>query len=234
MTGAGYQFPSTWKDRYTEGLHEYELDSFQLATTDSEYKDVEKLFVQSGGQGTIVSIVRVQNPKLYVSYIQEKQAIMKRRQKQLQDGSATVERQLFHGTRNESIDHIMSCGFNRSYAGTAVGKSCLFLQTNCCCKECCPTGKLFGAGVYFANTAAESSRYAKADVSQERKMFLCDVLLGLSTVGNKTMLEPPVINPSVSNTDRYDSTVNTNSNPTIFVSCYRDNMAYPTYLISFK
>ena len=65
-------------------------------------------------------------------------------------------------------------------------------------------------------------------------MFLCDILLGLSTVGNKTMLEPPVINPSVSNTDRYDSTVNNNSNPTIFVSCYRDNMSYPTYLISFK
>ena len=98
------------------------LEKVPLTATDSEYKYVEKLFVQSGGQGSVVGILRIQNPKLYISYIQEKQTIMKRRQKQIQDGLATVERQLFHGTTNESIDHIMSCGFNRSYAGTAVGK----------------------------------------------------------------------------------------------------------------
>ena len=109
----------------------------------------------------------------------------------------------------------------------------LFLQTTYAVTTF-STGKLYGAGVYFADTAAGSSRYARANNSQERKMFLCDVLLGMSTVGTTTMLEPPVIDPSISSTDRYDSTVNNVSNPTIFVSCYRDNMAYPTYLISFK
>jgi poly [ADP-ribose] polymerase 10/14/15 len=120
--GATPQFPSTWKDSSTEGTHDYELEKVQLATSDHEYKDVEQLFFQTGGKGTILSIIRVQNPKLYMSYVQEKQSITKKRQKQIQDGSAVVERSLFHGTKSDFVDHIMSSGFNRSYAGSVVGK----------------------------------------------------------------------------------------------------------------
>jgi hypothetical protein len=120
--GATPQFPSTWKDSSTEGTHDYELEKVQLATSDHEYKDVEQLFFQTGGKGTILSIIRVQNPKLYMSYVQEKQSITKKRQKQIQDGSAVVERRLFHGTKSDFVAHIMSSGFNRSYAGSVVGK----------------------------------------------------------------------------------------------------------------
>ena len=65
-------------------------------------------------------------------------------------------------------------------------------------------------------------------------MLYCDVLMGVYTKGTEQMLEPPVIDSSVSKTDKYDSTVDDLDNPSIYVSCYHDNMAYPTYLITFK
>ena len=87
--------------------------------------------------------------------------------------------------------------------------------------------------MYFAKSAHYSRRYSPAGPNNERKMLYCDVLLGMFTVGDQTMREPPVIDPQVSRTDRYDSTVNKQSSPTIYVSCYRDNRAYPTYLITY-
>ena len=64
-------------------------------------------------------------------------------------------------------------------------------------------------------------------------MLYCDVLLGMVAVGNQSMVEPPIINSAVSVTDRYDSTVDNTASPSIYVSCYRDNMAYPTHAITF-
>ena len=119
LIAAAFQFPSTWTS--TGGEHEYELHRQKLKPSDDEYKDVAKMFSDTGGQGTVVTIERVQNPRLYMSYIQEKQALTKRRQVQIQAKSACVDRRLFHGTKPESVLHILTCGFNRSYAGTVVG-----------------------------------------------------------------------------------------------------------------
>ena len=88
--------------------------------------------------------------------------------------------------------------------------------------------------MYFARDAQYSASYSPAGTNQQRKMFYCEVLIGLTTVGNSSMLEPPVVNASVSATDKYDSTVNNVTSPTVYVSCYRDYMAYPTYLITFQ
>lgn len=101
-------------------------------------------------------------------------------------------------------------------------------------RHCFVLGKLFGAGVYFASKAGDASRYAPAERNEEKTMFYCDVLVGLYTKGDPSMIEPPPIDPSINATDRYDSTVNDTSNPSIFVSCYRDYMAYPKYLITFR
>ena len=94
-------------------------------------------------------------------------------------------------------------------------------------------GRLFGAGVYFAKNADYSFHYAQ-EVNGERRMFLCHVLLGLWTLGDKTMMVPPIIDAENNPTDRYDSTVNKITNPTIFASCYKDNMVYPAFLIIFE
>ena len=87
--------------------------------------------------------------------------------------------------------------------------------------------------MYFASESGVSHRYAKADAKKKRHMFLCKVLIGLYTQGHQNLVEPPVIKASKSLTDRYDSTVDNMSDPRIFASCYRDNMAYPAYLITF-
>ena len=97
-----------------------------------------------------------------------------------------------------------------------------------------PLGKVFGAGVYFANNSSMSHGYARPDGSGNCTMFYCYVLMGLSCVGNQGMLQPPLVDPQKSSVDNFDSTVNTLQNPTIFVSCYRDNMAYPAYIITYK
>ena len=88
--------------------------------------------------------------------------------------------------------------------------------------------------MYFAHSSSTSHHYTKVNGTGNRTMFYCYVLMGLTIVGTPTMVEPPLIQASSSKVDRYDSTVNSTSNPTIFVSCYRDNMAYPAYIITFK
>ena len=65
-------------------------------------------------------------------------------------------------------------------------------------------------------------------------MFFCYVLMGLWTKGDKTMFAPPIIDEKHDSTDRYDSTVDKEENPAIFVSCYKDDMAYPAFLITFE
>ena len=218
---------------------DYDAYMHKLRPSNLEYMTVKLAFVISGSGGTILSIERVQNPKLYRSYVQEKQHIQKRRQREINSGSACLEVKAFHGTSENAVDQIVNNGFNRSYAGSATGKGfqiqiayqwitlyrtylCLFIGTN------------FGAGVYFAKEAHLSSGYSPSGTNMKRKMFYFDVLLGLTTVGHPTMLEPPVIDVTVSATDKYDSTVNNVASPTIYVSCYKDYMAYPTYLITFK
>ena len=96
-----------------------------------------------------------------------------------------------------------------------------------------PLGKKLGAGVYFAKNADYSFNYAQVS-DGERRMFLCHVLLGLWTVGDEAMKVPPLIDEKKHPTDRYDSTVNAQTNPTIFASCFKDNMVYPAYLIIFE
>jgi O-acetyl-ADP-ribose deacetylase (regulator of RNase III) len=212
--GEGMSLPQTWINP-GNSQQEYDLYIHKLQPSDSEYQTVHTAYTSTGGPVTVLSIERVQNPKAYRRYLQEKADLNRRRQQQIATGAACLDVMAFHGTSEASVQQIMSNGFNRSYAGRAAGKA-------------------FGAGVYFASNAQLSSGYSPAGTNQHRKMFYCEVLIGCTTVGNSSMLEPPVINSAVSATDKYDSTVNNVATPTIYVSCYRDYMAYPTYLITFQ
>lgn len=62
-------------------------------------------------------------------------------------------------------------------------------------------------------------------------MYLCRVLTGDYTEGNKDMVAPPFKSPN--STELFDSCVNNQANPVIFV-VFHDNQAYPEYLIKFK
>jgi hypothetical protein len=52
-------------------------------------------------------------------------------------------------------------------------------------------------------------------------------------VGNDKMKVPPAKNPQIDKTVYFDSTVDNQANPAIFV-VYLDCQYYPTYLISYK
>jgi hypothetical protein len=95
-------------------------------------------------------------------------------------------------------------------------------------------GKLYGAGVYFAKNSGYSLGYGVPDANNHnrRKMFLCKVLLGVWTRGEEGMSKPPIIDPVVSNVDRYDSTVDNPHDPRIFVT-FQDNTVYPAYIITY-
>jgi len=62
-------------------------------------------------------------------------------------------------------------------------------------------------------------------------MFICSVVIGKYTQGKQGMKAPPPLQQGSSLL--YDTLVERESNPTIFVAV-KDAQAYPDYLVSFK
>ena len=89
----------------------------------------------------------------------------------------------------------------------------------------------FGRGVYFARDAQYSVQYALGGGDGGRHMYLAKVLVGQYFVGDPTMFVPPPKNPSKPEI-LYDSVVNNQSSPSIFVVFF-DYQCYPEYLITF-
>lgn len=85
-----------------------------------EYKEVLVVFNQTVSKSEIITIQRVQNPRLYRLYSQAKEAMDK-----ANPPNHPNERRLFHGTDADSAVKINANGFNRSYAGRH-GKSMYF------------------------------------------------------------------------------------------------------------
>ena len=82
-------------------------------------------------------------------------------------------------------------------------------------------GTVYGVGVYFSSNATYSHGYAVENVNGERNMFLARVLVGKTTIGDKSMKTRPV---------GFDSTTDGDH---IFVT-YHDAQAYAEYLITYK
>ena len=94
------------------------------------------------------------------------------------------------------------------------------------------SGKRFGAGVYFAKYAAYSNGYTQKDENGFRTMFLCKVLTGDFTQGNPDLIDTPAKDSSRPDV-KYDSVVDDMSKPIMWV-IFRDDQAYPEYLIKYK
>ncbi|XP_035682790.1 uncharacterized protein LOC118420183 [Branchiostoma floridae] len=188
----------------TTGAH---IDKLQ--PTSLEFKEVEKKFLASvGSKPQIVSISRVQNEAKYKAYMFE----LKEREKRL--GKGSIEKVLYHGTSPEVVDNINEGGFNRSYCGK--------------------NATYFGKGMYFARNASYSAqeKYSTPDSQGNKYIYQSRVIVGEYTKGEPNIVEPPPKNPSNA-AIRYDSVVDNVANPGIFV-VFRDNEAYPEYLIVFK
>ncbi|KAM3917236.1 LOW QUALITY PROTEIN: protein mono-ADP-ribosyltransferase PARP14-like [Leptodactylus fuscus] len=170
-----------------------------------EYSQVQQLFAQTCGS-RIVKIQRVQNKDLWLNYQIKKQSIDSR------NGTTSNEKQLFHGTDLQSIQHINQNGFNRSYAGRHAA--------------------MYGNGTYFAVDASYSARgYSPPDTSGHKHLYLARVLTGVFCVGQPRMVAPPPKNTS-NTTELYDSVTDNPNNPSMFI-IFNDIQAYPEYHITF-
>lgn len=92
----------------------------------------------------------------------------------------------------------------------------------------------YGEGVYFAVSANYSvlDTYSHPDSKGHKRIYLCKVLTGDYTVGQKGMRVPPAKKGQQSHI-LYDSVVNNVSKPEMFI-IFNDTQGYPDYLITFK
>ncbi|KAJ8007573.1 hypothetical protein DPEC_G00095440 [Dallia pectoralis] len=180
------------------------LKKVQLIPTSPEYQQVSNGFQSTtAAQFSVLKIERVQNIFLWQAY-----AVCLQRFRAKNGPDGVGEKTLYHGTKAETCDAIERSGFDRSYATTTV----------------------HGVGMYFALDASYSAnpRYTPPDQVGLRRMYVARVLTGHYTVGNSTMRHTP----RRTSTDNYDSLVDNQRRPTMFVT-FHDDQAYPEYLITF-
>ena len=122
------------------------------------------------------------------------------------------EKQLFHGTSSNLVDAICKQNFD-----WRMGRK---------------HGKKYGKGSYFAIQASRSHCYTEIDVDGDYFMFLARVLVGLYAEGKSTYRRPPLKDPTNPASDLYDSCVDNQYSPTIFVVFDMDQ-CYPEYVIKY-
>ena len=91
----------------------------------------------------------------------------------------------------------------------------------------------YGRGCYFAKNASFSHDYTKILPScNHRTMFLARVLIGKTCRGQENFRRPPPIDPNKPAGDLFDSCVDDEENPTIFV-IFDADQCYPEYVINY-
>ena len=110
--------PKTWEpqpvgaDGKDEPMH-----MFDVVKDSPEYQEALKRFHETIGQTvTIVSLKRIQNPVEYGKHVSLRELIAKK----YQTKTPSI-RQLFHGSKGDSIQLIAVQGFNRNFAADANG-----------------------------------------------------------------------------------------------------------------
>ncbi|XP_071002002.1 protein mono-ADP-ribosyltransferase PARP14-like isoform X2 [Oncorhynchus clarkii lewisi] len=179
--------------------------SFPIQPGTSEHDEVLGLF-QATCQNSVLKIERIQNPSLW------RNLQIKKQEMDSKNCHQNNEKRLFHGTCPLIIDTINANGFNRSYAGKNAA--------------------VYGNGTYFAVEASYSAddTYSVPDSQGQKHMYLCHVLTGDFTEGQRDMIAPPA--KSKSTTQLYDSVTDDPTAPSMFI-VFNDIQAYPAYLITF-
>ena len=122
-----------------------------------------------------------------------------------------IERKLFHGTSSAVIDAICKQNFDHRVYGK--------------------NGIKYGEGSYFAVNTSYSNNFSSGE--DPRFMFLVSVLTGDYKLGKKALRRPPLKDPTNAASDLYDSCVDSEDQPTIFV-IFNDEQCYPSYLITYS
>lgn len=212
LTGITYKVKRSQSDTalelpaHWEPMDEEIFKKVELKSDSPEFKRVAKHFLETA-KYNIHKIERVQNLYLWHAYSVCKQRILTK------NGAAELgEKFLYHGTSAQSCTLIERDRFDRSYAGEHAA--------------------MYGKGVYFAvNANYSADRYSQPDASGLKRLYVARVLTGRHTVGMRTMKAPPLRGSDP--TDRFDSLVNDQQQPSMFV-IFHDDQAYPEYLITFS
>uniref|UniRef100_A0A8C4XIA0 Poly [ADP-ribose] polymerase n=1 Tax=Erpetoichthys calabaricus TaxID=27687 RepID=A0A8C4XIA0_ERPCA len=202
--------PSHW-----ENVKDESYQVIPLGTCTNEFKEVSKLFTKTLNVN-IKEIKRIQNIHLWEFFCRKKIQLSK-----IKQGKHIQEMKLFHGTNNENVHAICLDNFDPRLHGIHKGS-------------------VHGKGTYFARDASRAKKYCQisglhvvsspAGSSQNRIIFLARVLVGEFIKGNSQYVRPPSKNSS--STNFYDSCVDNESNPEIYVIFDR-NQIYPEYIIEF-
>lgn len=123
-----------------------------------------------------------------------------------------IEKLLFHGTTQDVTDAICKQNFDHRMRGK--------------------NGTVYGEGSYFAVKASYSNKYSSQSGEKTRFMFLASVLTGDYTLGARKFRRPPLKDPNNPASDLYDSCVDNEEEPNIFV-IFNDEQCYPSYLIKY-
>ncbi|XP_061050236.1 protein mono-ADP-ribosyltransferase PARP14 isoform X2 [Eubalaena glacialis] len=202
-TKSEVEIPLYWSD-----MKQQKVCVVELQPDNSEYKTVASKFNETCADFIIEKIERIQNPELWKHYQTKKNNM------DAKNGQLINEKLLFHGTDADSVTLVNGKGFNRSYAGK--------------------NATVFGKGTYFAVSAhySASDTYSRPDINGKKRMYYVRVLTGSYTVGNRSLIVPPLKDPQ-NPTDSYDTVTDCVQNPNLFVVFY-DYQAYPEYLITFR
>ena len=108
-----FPLPDVWDPQpHDENDKEESVYLASLPEESKEYKRVQEKFLKSLRKTVnIIKIERIQNPLLHSLYMMRKQSMDEK------NGSLENERELFHGTKYESVKSINMQGFNRSLCG---------------------------------------------------------------------------------------------------------------------
>ena len=138
---------------------------------------------------------------------------LRKKEKMRQSEQTVDERALFHGTTPDAVEAICKRNFDWRLHGKNATS--------------------FGAGSYFARDASYSHCYADKNAHGFQHMFVAKVLVGSFIRGHANYRTPPRKIPSDPASDLYDSCVDNQSNPRIFV-VFDTDQVYPEYIITYS
>lgn len=176
-----------------------------------EYRTVSQRFHETLPKlkASILMVEKIRNDELRERYERKCERIQR---KLTLRGYDEIEKLLFHGTTPDVVDAICKHNFDHRLRGK--------------------NGTQYGEGSYFAVDASYSNNYSSDDGERTRYMFLASVLTGESKLGRRNFRRPPLKDPSNPTSDLYDSCVDDENRPKIFV-IFNDEQCYPSYLIKY-
>uniref|UniRef100_A0A672TX13 PAR12 polymerase n=1 Tax=Strigops habroptila TaxID=2489341 RepID=A0A672TX13_STRHB len=185
-------------------LPDFGYKAVEITDTTAEYNQIKQLFHQTMKKYSILKINRIQNPSLWKVFQWQKEQM-----KRENGGKEVNEKLLFHGTKTSFVESICIHNFDWRICGS--------------------NGTVYGKGSYFARDASYSHSYCQPMV-KNNVMFVARVLVGDYVNGNTAYVRPPP--KSVDGLQFYDSCVDNETNPSIFV-VFEKYQIYPEYTIEY-